>query len=197
MKGRTGGKKGTKTPPTENATASNNSNSGEPPDIFAIQERVNKLEQITGLSRSEANELLEKCQNDLQKAINSHFNDTSSTASAETKKQSTSTTTNRQKRPLETTTDETLNTNSNNGFYTDDDDNVRAPIPQKIERMINYDPYAMQSKRSRTNFDVFRKDSTNSNGTDKLGKLFTPPIKMLYQGSFETVGYFDFNFIII
>jgi hypothetical protein len=78
-----------------------------------------------------------------------------------------------------------------------DCDDVRAPIPQKIEKLLNYDPYALalapQNKRMRVNaFDGYRNDDNqpsyegNSSSKSKsLGALFRPPVDLLFNASFE------------
>jgi len=82
-----------------------------------------------------------------------------------------------------------------NGNYFSANDNVRAPIPPKIDRLVDYDPYAFElaaqnSKRSRMAFDGFRnmKEEFNdglTNGSKSLSALFRPPIDLLFDGSFE------------
>ena len=63
--------------------------------------------------------------------------------------------------------------NYSNGSYSnggiDGGENIRAPIPPKIDRLIDYDPYAFEmasqnSKRSRLAFDGFRNMKEEFNG---------------------------------
>lgn len=93
----------------------------------ADQDRLNKLETLTGLSRSEAARLLETANNNLDQAIELHFSNGVS---------NNSTSTNGLKRTIKHLED----TNSSDSIYASDD-NVRAPIQPKSEKMLDYDPY--------------------------------------------------------
>lgn len=83
---------------------------------------IEKIEMITGLSRSEAIELLESAKNNLQTAIDLFFNKTTDKTKSN-------------KRPNESCSQE------DDPIISIDDDGVRAPIPQKIEKLLDYDPY--------------------------------------------------------
>jgi hypothetical protein len=112
-------------------------------------DRLVKLESITGLSRAEAMQLLEASGNKLEVAIDLHFNSGGAKAEKPEKKVSTSS-------ASTASTNGTggvkalLNGNNKRALTNGDDDGnsnmsgedyVRAPIPQKSEKMLDYDPY--------------------------------------------------------
>jgi hypothetical protein len=99
-------------------------------------ESLAKLESITGLSRAEAMQLLEASNNKLDKAVDLYFNNdsNSSTTSKSNNKQ-----TNGNKRSYND--DNGSDSNDKCTVVDDNEDNVRAPIPQKIEKLLDYDPY--------------------------------------------------------
>lgn len=91
------------------------------------QDKLNKLEALTGLSRCEATRLLEAANHNLEQAVEIHFSNGAS-------KNSTS------KNGLKRTINHVEDTNSSDSIYTSDD-NVRAPIQPKSEKLLDYDPY--------------------------------------------------------
>ncbi len=117
---------------------------------YVDPENVAKLESITGLSRSQAMNLLEAANNKLDKAIDLHFGNQTSSASTHTSKTSSfssfvnqQSTKNGNKRPIYDD-DNASNSSSSSSNSTNrmmDDDNVRAPLERKIDRLIDYDPY--------------------------------------------------------
>ena len=132
-------------------------------------ESIAKLQSITGLSRTEANELLEACGNDIQKAVDIHFSSDTSKKSVPSASNGTSSrkavgtkTKSATKRHHEEIAEESeaisvedidesykTNSNSNSNFG---DDNVRAPIPPKVEKLLDYDPYGKFISQNRSIF---------------------------------------------
>ena len=128
---------------------------------YVDPENVAKLEAITGLSRAHAMNLLEAANNKLDKAIDLHFNQPSTnkpTSSSNSKSSSSSSSSSHQttskKASSSSSSSSSSATNGNNKraisdddssngscVATGDEDNVRAPIPQKIDRLLDYDPY--------------------------------------------------------
>lgn len=96
-------------------------------------DKLAKLESITGLSRAEAMQLLEASNNKLEKAIDLHFNSNNNIGSASTNSKASN---GAHKRPHNHVDD----SSSQDAIYSSDD-NVRAPIPQKTEKLLDYDPY--------------------------------------------------------
>lgn len=108
-------------------------------------EMVASLESITSLSRAECMGLLEAAQWKLEKAIELHFGASGSVAKAKTSTRSNGTSAkNSNKRSINDDGDDSSSSSSNsvqaitNGSG---DDHVRAPIPQKSEKLLDYDPY--------------------------------------------------------
>lgn len=101
-------------------------------------DKLAKLESITGLSRAEAIQLLEASNNKLEKAVDLHFN--GSNLDKNTKKTGTSSNglNGSHKRAFNHVTEDS---NSSEAVYSNED-NVRAPIPQKTEKILDYDPYS-------------------------------------------------------
>lgn len=77
------------------------------------------------------------------------------------------------------------------------DDEVRAPIPQKSEKLIDYNPYAVTrpQKRTRSVFDGFRDLKSESDELESpqlskkrntLAQLFRPPLDLIFTGTFES-----------
>lgn len=153
-------------------------------------ENIEKLESITGLNRTEATALLEACDNSVEKAIDIHFSGATipkQNGSSQTKQNGSSQTKQNgngiavksaNKRAHNDIDNNDLisvdeDSNSNGFSYINDADNVRAPIPPKMDRLVDYDPYAMEiaaqnSKRSRTTFDGFRNMREEFNGINGL-----------------------------
>jgi len=149
-----------------------NNNSNQPKDsntsnVTVDKNKVNKLETITGLSHQEAIQLLQACNNDLEMAINLQFSEAAGSSKISNSKASIS------------------------------EDDVRAPIPQKIEKLLDYDPYEVPraTKRPRAVFESFRDlqqefddgdDTSKSKKRSTLAQLFRPPLDIVYSGTFET-----------
>jgi len=181
-------------------------------------EMVSQLEAITSLSRAECTGLLEAAQGKLDKAIEIHFgsantdsnnhnqkkNSTNSklTPPASTNGNSSKTA---NKRPIANAArnddfdDESSSSNSAaataNGCG---DDYVRAPIPKKSDKLLDYDPYVSsepKSKRLKSVFDGYdhyndltepgAASSSNSSKMKSLAAMYRPPIEILFKGSFE------------
>jgi hypothetical protein len=167
-------------------------------------ETVAKFESITGLSRAEAIEFLEASNNKLEKAVNLWFQEQNSSKPSTNTKFGTKRNYSRLNNMDETSNSNepfvsVVDDNTNDSSSVDVDD-VRAPIPQKVEKLLNYDPYALalapQSKRMRVNaFDGYRPNEDgqpayagNSSSKSKtLGALFRPPVDLLFNGTFEAV----------
>lgn len=170
-------------------------------------EMVAKFESITGLSRGESIEFLEASNNKLEKAVNLYFQEQNAGSKSPAGNASQS-----KKRNYSRLNSNNMEENSNEPFVSvvDDDhntntsdsidiDDVRAPIPQKTEKLLNYDPYALalapQRKRMRVNaFDGYQPSSddsqpayagNSSNKSKSLGALFRPPVDLLFNASFE------------
>ena len=168
-------------------------------------DKLAKLESITGLSRGEAIELLELSENKLEKAVELHFgNDRSKTNKKDSKLPNGSSNgkliSNPNKRGYSKLNND--DDNSNDPISVDDSndtDDVRAPIPQKIEKLLDYDPYALamppQTKRMRSAFDGYKNEDELFNGNTSskaktLSSMFRPPIDLIFNGSFEAVSAF-------
>ncbi|CAF0951978.1 unnamed protein product [Brachionus calyciflorus] len=146
-------------------------------------DKLNKLESLTGLSRTEATQLLESFNNNLEQAIEAHFYGKSASSSNGTHKNG-----------LKRSINHVEESSSCDSIYNSDD-NVRAPIQPKSEKMLDYDPYALavepQAKRVRSAFDGYRPDedglpsSSHSSKAKSLAALYKPPIDLLFKGSFE------------
>jgi hypothetical protein len=115
-----------------------------------------KLESITGLSRTEAIELFEASDYNLERAVDLYFNtnqsnsDSSSSSKAASKSKSTNKRSYTEYNDVYDSSNSADYSNENKkrtgkshvpSNVTDYDDNVRAPIPQKSEKLIDYDPY--------------------------------------------------------
>jgi hypothetical protein len=109
-------------------------------------DRLAKLESITGLSRAEAMQLLEASGNKLEVAVDLHFNSGGVAGGSKTKYKQP------EKKPLAASTKPPLINGNNKRALTsngDEDSNsnmsgedyVRAPIPQRSEKLLDYDPY--------------------------------------------------------
>jgi hypothetical protein len=116
-------------------------------------ESVAKLESITGLSRAECIELLEACEQSLEKAIEIHFGGGSALIKNSKKSNGTSSiSSNKPKIPNKRSHKEidvdpiaiSDDSNSQTSSCYQNDDNVRAPIAPKIERLVDYDPYGFE-----------------------------------------------------
>jgi hypothetical protein len=164
-------------------------------------DKLAKLESITGLSRGEAIELLELSENKLEKAIELHFgNDLSKSNKKDSKLPNGNgkLNSNPNKRGYNKVNND--DDNSNDPISVDDSndaDYVRAPIPQKIEKLLDYDPYALavppQTKRMRSAFDGYKNEDELYNGNTSskaktLSSMFRPPIDLIFNGSFEAVS---------
>ena len=180
---------------------------------------VSHFENVTGLSRAEAIEFLEANNNNLEKAIDLYLQTQNSTKSSNSLSSKNATASNSStkfgtKRNYSRLNNMDETSNSSEPFVSVVDDNtndssvdvddVRAPIPQKVEKLLNYDPYALalapQSKRMRVNaFDGYTPNEDgqpsyagNSSSKSKtLGALFRPPVDLLFNGSFEAVSDFS------
>lgn len=152
-------------------------------------DKLAKLESITGLSRAEAMQLLEASGNKLDVAVELHFGTGGPTASTSNGKSTASSTksisngSGGSKRALNS--DEPKG--ASNIVAEDNDDGVRAPIPTRSEKLLDYDPYGKikhechivdfiylvlfiavavepQSKKPRSVFDGFRDLQEEYNG---------------------------------
>jgi hypothetical protein len=186
-----------------NGTTSQKSNKAASSTGILDMAVVAQFEAITGLSKAEAIEFLEANNNNLERSTDLYFQTQNATKSSTTKfgtkrnysRLNNMDETSNSSEPFVSVVDD--NTNDS----TVDVDDVRAPIPQKIEKLLNYDPYALalapQSKRMRVNaFDGYTPNEDgqpsyagNSSSKSKtLGALFRPPIDLLFIGSFEAVS---------
>jgi hypothetical protein len=115
------------------------------PAFKVDMDKLAKLESITGLSRAEAMQLLEASGNKLEVAVDLHFNSGAKAVQEKPEKKATASSSNgtngiksllngNNKRAL-TNGDDDSNSNMSGEDY------VRAPIPQKSEKMLDYDPY--------------------------------------------------------
>lgn len=120
------------------SSSSSKSSNGTTANAFKVDmESLAKLESITGLSRSEAMQLLEASNNKLDKAVDLYFNNDSNSSA-------TSKPSNKQTNGNKRSYNDDNSSDSNEKCTVIDDsseDNVRAPIPQKIEKLLDYDPY--------------------------------------------------------
>lgn len=117
-----------------------------------------KLESITGLSRTEAIELFEASDYSLERAVDLYFNTNQANSDSSSSSKTASKTKASNKRSY--TEDNDVYDSGSSTDYSNDskkrsvkglpppsssvidyDDNVRAPIPQKSEKLIDYDPY--------------------------------------------------------
>jgi hypothetical protein len=136
-----------------NGSTSSNSQSNNTSSFKIDIDKLAKLESITGLSRAEATQLLEASNNKLDVAVDLHFNGGSSSSSTSAiqngiSSNKTATSSNSLLNGHKSTTnghtsnkralanDDDSNSNSNMG-----DDYVRAPIPRKSEKLLDYDPH--------------------------------------------------------
>ena len=94
------------------------------------QDKLNKLETLTGLSRSEATRLMETANYNLDQAIDIHFSNGMNNNS-------------NGKNGLKRNIKHLEDTNSSDSIYASDD-NVRAPIQPKSEKLLDYDPYGIK-----------------------------------------------------
>ena len=180
---------------TASATASNTNHT------FKIDiDRLAKLESITGLSRAEATQLLEASGNKLEVAVDLHFNSGGSkkTHSSASSSSASAVKVNGASNKRALVNDDVASDSNSNASG---EDYVRAPIPQRSEKLLDYDPYAMavepQNKKQRTVFDGFRNlqeeynesalDSNSSHSRKKqsLASLYRPPIDIIFKGTFE------------
>lgn len=113
-------------------------------------DKLAKLELITSLGRSEAIVLLEAANNDLERAVELHFSSADSSAtkskssassSSSSSKTISSSTNTSQKRSIHYSEDSNSSEKGPSSAVYDNEDNVRAPIPQKSEKLLDYDPY--------------------------------------------------------
>lgn len=111
------------------------------------------LEAITSLSRAECLVLLEAAQGSVDKAVELHFggggggtkpktSHTNGFASMSSVKNVNN------KRPINNFDEESSSSSSHSSVQAinqggDGEDEVRAPIPQKSEKLIDYDPYGI------------------------------------------------------
>lgn len=160
---------------------------------------VAKLESITGLSRTESIELLKACNNNLETAINIHLSSDAATTSKPSATKPKAAMSSSAKGPLKRTHDDVYQSDesSSSAAATSADDEVRAPIPQKSEKLIDYDPYAalriQQIKRPKSAFDGnahedFKESETSPRkrkAQSNLAQLYKPPIDLMFKGSFE------------
>lgn len=168
-------------------------------------EQLDKLVAITGIGRSEGMELLEACENSLERAIEIHFGG----GLGDTKSKKVEPMTNgrgvnnkhankRSHKEIDSDLNEAIaisdDSNSQSSSNYNNDDGVRAPIAPTFARLCDYDPYAVElpvHKRSRV--DGFRNmreefnDSLAAGSSRKknFSTLFRPPIDLLFDGSFE------------
>ncbi|KAJ1089350.1 hypothetical protein NDU88_002501 [Pleurodeles waltl] len=136
---------------------------------------------ITGASESIGKHMLEACSHNLEMAVTMFLDGGGIAEEPSTSSAGTSTV-----RPV-----------------ADDDDDVRAPIPQKQEVLVEPEPLFGAPKRrrpARSIFDGFRDFQTetirqeqelrNGGSVDKklttLADLFRPPIDLMHKGSFDT-----------
>lgn len=160
-----------------NGTAATTSASSSKIDADSLA----KLESITGLSRSEAMQLLEASNNKLEQAIELHFSNLNGATTSH-------------KSNGKRTINHVEESNSCDSIYNSDD-NVRAPIQPKSEKMLDYDPYSLtvepQAKRVRSAFDGYRPgeeglpSSSHSSKAKSLAALYKPPVELLFRGSFD------------
>jgi len=161
------------------------------------EQKVDEFVAITGSSKQTAESLLAVCNDNLEMAINMHMegvqiednNSRSSSASNGTQPGTSSSST----------------AAAAHIGDPDDDDEVRAPIPQKREVLIQpgFEGYSinrssnmLRANRVRSVFDGFRNFSNEaknySQGPARKGKkrtleeLFKPPIDMMFKGDFQS-----------
>jgi hypothetical protein len=148
-------------------------------------ENIEKLKSITGLDNTEAAALLEACNNSVENAVEIHFGGGSSDLINSNKNNSSikqnglSKSSAANGNGIKSATKRNHNEIDNNDLISVDEDssssnsyygdNVRAPIPPKIDRLVDYDPYAFQlaaqnNKRSRMAYDGFRNMREEFNG---------------------------------
>jgi hypothetical protein len=167
------------------------------------QENVDKLTSITGLAGSEAIELLEACDQSLERAVEIHFGTGSMDIPVVTRKISNNGTngTNGTKRThkeicgdMNDAISISDDSNSQSSGKYDNSDGVRAPIAPTFARLCDYDPYSVElpsQKRSRVDgFRNMREEfdeglSTGSSRKKNFSTLFRPPIELIFAGSFE------------
>ncbi|XP_062844024.1 UBX domain-containing protein 7 [Trichomycterus rosablanca] len=142
---------------------------------------IQQFTSITGATESVGRHMLEACNNNLEMAVTMFLDGGGLTEEPSTSSASAGTSTSR--------------------CHTDDD--VRAPIPQKQEILVEPEPLFGVPKRrrpARSIFDGFRDFQTetirqeqelrNGGAMDKklstLADLFRPPIELMHKGSFET-----------
>ncbi|XP_069474194.1 UBX domain-containing protein 7 [Ambystoma mexicanum] len=140
---------------------------------------------ITGAPESIAKHMLEACSHNLEMAVTMFLDGGGIAEEPSTSSAGTSTA-----RPVADDDD-------------DDEDDVRAPIPQKQEILVEPEPLFGAPKRrrpARSIFDGFRDFQTetirqeqelrNGGAVDKklttLADLFRPPIDLMHKGSFDT-----------
>jgi len=149
-------------------------------------QKIDEFVAITGGSKDLAKSLLAICNGNLEMAINMHME---GVQTEETTQPGTS--------------NSTSTTASASNSIPDDEDDVRAPIPQREEVLIQpgYEGYSInrtnkfRQSRVRTVFDGFRNFSneTKSNGASSakgkkrtLEELFKPPIDIMFKGDFQS-----------
>jgi hypothetical protein len=118
-------------------TFSSKATNGTASSFKVDMESLAKLESITGLSRAEAMQLLEASNNKLDKAVDLYFNNDSNSSA-------TSKSNNKISNGNKRSYNDDNSSDSNEKCTVIDDnneDNVRAPIPQKNEKLLDYDPY--------------------------------------------------------
>eukprot|EP00092_Neocalanus_flemingeri_P015956 GFUD01017273.1.p1 GENE.GFUD01017273.1~~GFUD01017273.1.p1 ORF type:complete len:450 (-),score=171.83 GFUD01017273.1:167-1516(-) len=155
---------------------------------MAGNEQVDQLVSITGVDKEMATNLLEACGGNLEMAVNMHMEDQGGAAGGASGAGG-----------------------SGVGNGVDDEDDVRAPIPQKQEVMVQqgYEGYMMNNRvnktlsqrRVRTVFDGFRDfQAETKNMEDRLEaglpiskskkrtleELFKPPLDMMWQGDWQS-----------
>jgi len=110
---------------------------------------------ITGLPRSEAIELLEACEYNLERAVEIHFGGDGASSSKKTANGSTNGT-KRSHKEIYSDSNEAIsisddsNSQSSTSKY-DNGDGVRAPIAPTFARLCDYDPYCKAIRPSLLN----------------------------------------------
>ncbi|XP_026976374.1 UBX domain-containing protein 7 [Sagmatias obliquidens] len=155
----------------------------------ALKGLIQQFTAITGASESVGKHMLEACNNNLEMAVTMFLDGGGIAEEPSTSSASVSTV-----RP-----------------HTEEE--VRAPIPQKQEILVEPEPLFGAPKRrrpARSIFDGFRDFQTetirqeqelrNGGAIDKklttLADLFRPPIDLMHKGSFETFGLTVFFFFL-
>ncbi|XP_017350668.1 UBX domain-containing protein 7 [Ictalurus punctatus] len=149
----------------------------------ALNGLIQQFTAITGATESVGRHMLEACNNNLEMAV-TMFLDGGGV-------------------PEEPSTSSSSGSAAASGSRCHSEDEVRAPIPQKQEILVEPEPLFGVPKRrrpARSIFDGFRDFQTetirqeqelrNGGAMDKklstLADLFRPPIELMHKGSFET-----------